>query len=441
MQSAPNLNQDAIDLGEHRNRKTINRWLPIWFANMRRNGPTIEDDFLAWGDRNAARAVPSWFRTEGNGCALILGSGPSLNQLHDVKPLLSQWKGLIVAGASNATVPAALGRYPDIIMAVDSSPETWMQLRWGDFGSHPVNLVTNPYIDPKVLSLFPSKHRYYYKSFIPYQKHPLNWYLTMFFQNLVQNFQLQAGCTANAEILWSAYPEDDQNQPLIKKLFLLGVDFGYPTDEDGNLLGRCAPYRLVDSAWIRQIVPVPRTRSTFLTAPNGVLTDQAMLGYKQSCLTCIRMVDMQVYDCSSGIITELPRHSLREVIASQGQCATNFDRATFNKVFYEYAKQEGMIEEIPTPRVSAIPSPGQLGHAVVPSGAVKSIQSQEEEGGEDGGLPPVLSIPSHGAEGRVDLRGVVHIVGDQSPEDIERSSETGSPESHGPARAEEAGTD
>lgn len=439
------LNQDALDHGEYRNRRTINRWLPIWFANMRRNGPTIENDFLAWGDRNAYRAVPPWFKREGNGCALILGSGPSLNSIKSLGSLLSNWKGLVVAGASNATVPAALGRYPDVILAVDSSPETWMQLRWGDFGEHDVNLITNPYIDPKVLTLFPPKNRFYYKSFIPYQKHPLNWYLTMFFQNLIQNFQLQAGCTANAEILWTAYPEDEQGKPLIKKLFLLGTDFGYPENEEGVRQGRAAPYRLVQTPdgirWIQQVVPPPRTRSNFKTAPNGVFTDEAMLGYKQSCLTCVRMIDMQVYDCSSGIITELPKHKIEEVLSSQGECATDFDRSRFNKIFFQYAKQEGMIEEIKAPRASAVPAPGQLGHAVVPSGATQALRDQEEEAEGGGLLPRVPELPPDGVEGGLDVRAVVHIIGDQSPTDIERSSETGSVESHGPARTEEESPD
>ena len=139
---------------EHkRNIGTINKWLPTWFWNMRKTIPIIDRIFAEHGDRNSVEALPTWFKEgKGNGCALILGSGPSLELL--TREHLTAWKGLVIAGASNASIPAALGRPADLIFAVDAAVDTVMQLKWlGSSLSHSSSrLVTCPYIHPDVIS-------------------------------------------------------------------------------------------------------------------------------------------------------------------------------------------------------------------------------------------------------------------------------------------------
>jgi len=114
--------QQNMPDADRRNAATINRWLPTWFRNLRKNCGIIDEDFSKHGNRNAQHAVPKWFRTEGNGCALVLGSGPSLNNLERNPSLLRDWRGLIICGSSNATIPAGITkgeRYPDLAVAVD----------------------------------------------------------------------------------------------------------------------------------------------------------------------------------------------------------------------------------------------------------------------------------------------------------------------------------
>lgn len=389
----------ALGEAEKRNIHTINRWLPVWFLNMRKNATLIDSDFMTYGrKKNCQYAYPRWFEEEGNGSVLVLGSGPSLERLVPLGKLLKNWKGLIIAGSSNASIPAYAGRYPDVVMAVDSAPEPWIHLKAAPFDENGTRLVANPYIDNRVLRLFSPQNRFYYKSFIPYKAHPMNWYLTMLFNDLIENFMLQAGCTANAEVLWCTMPvrENLEDRPLIiGKVFLLGVDFGYPIGPDGNVMGRCAPAKWVDGeGWTRpQDPPRPRTRSRYMVSANGVFTDQAMIGYKKSLLTVCRITGLPLYNCSKmGIITELPYLDIEEVLESQGECAPIWDVKEFRNIYQEYVKREGVENR--------------------EDGA--GLQEPSRGGGEPGSL--VHEIHPNQREGGI------HVAGSQDMYNVERAS-------------------
>lgn len=412
-----------------RNAATVNRWMHLWFRNLRRNCGTIDHDFTHHGDRNASNAVPNWFREEGNGCALVLGSGPSLDLLKGHEELLRNWKGLIICGASNATIPPGLsGRYPDIILAVDASIETWMQLRWAPFSDQKTHLLTNTYIDPKVLSLFHPWQRYYYKSFLPYSKHPMNWYLTLLFNDVLENFMLQAGCTVNAEVAFCSLPFrknlQGENELIIEKVFLLGADFAYPLDPEGRYpMDRAAPFRWVEGyGWTRPVKPPRRrTRSLDRMSNNGLLTDMAMLGYKRSLLTLVGILRMPTYNCSPiSSIVELPRMRIGEVLESQGQCAPTWDHKAYRAVYKEYMKNEGpdIFEEGPTE------PPPPINHELeVDPNPAQAASRRKGKEDKEGDLPFITDFGDPEAlRGRVEHPDSIHVVGDQTLRNVKDSA-------------------
>jgi hypothetical protein len=122
----------------------------------------------------------------------------------------------------------------------------------------------------------------------------------------------QAGCTVNAEILLLNMLEEFK---LVKldAVYLLGVDFAYKKGRS-----RCKAYALRDNGSFEQrdaglASDVMHLRSQPLRAANGMVTDESMLAYKRSLLTVWVITHLPLYDCSDGIITEVPRADFRQL--------------------------------------------------------------------------------------------------------------------------------
>jgi len=413
---------------EERNVATINKWLPTWFWNLRRVIPYIEDIFTKYGNRNASLALPRWFLEHGNSCALVLGSGPSLELL--TPELLANWNGLVIAGASNATIPAALGRPADIIMAVDGSPETAMQIGWlgTSIKDAPTRLVTCPYIHPHVVRDFPQDRIYFFKSFIPYAQHPLNWYQSLLFNGVIENFMLQAGCTVNSEYSWCALPVDNLGVSHIKKVFLLGVDFMYPKDDSGGYRGRVRSYKHgpgdikhFDSIWTQDNPARARSRSQPMIV-DGKYTDQAMTGYKESFLTVWVISKLQAFNLSpESLITELPVADLEEVVKTQGACAEPLEKSEIVRIYREFNNLPKLTDK-QDPEAHNLKIPSGKGR-----GLIHQLNSPANEPVYRGQSAEELckgNAPRVGSQGRPvvsadDPKSAMHLVGNQRTSTIE----------------------
>ena len=84
---------------------------------------------------------------KGNGPAVILGSGPSLEE---AEPYIKNWKSTIFSIPSNCFFPVYNGRIPEFIVADDCSENLGDYIRWGGWDES-TKLITHPHIHPLVL--------------------------------------------------------------------------------------------------------------------------------------------------------------------------------------------------------------------------------------------------------------------------------------------------
>jgi hypothetical protein len=311
-----NPNSDPPPSAAARNFNTVNRWLPQWFENLRLNGRKITEGFEKglYHDVSNIRTNKRISKRDFSQ-AIIVGSGPSANDL--VSPYLQDFQGLILCGPSNSSLLAASGRPADIILAVDSAPETWMQLKNIPHKENGTLLITHPYIHPSILENWQGEV-YFYRSNIPYGDHPFNSFVELLYP-MVSSWMLQSGCTVNQEYSFLTYLSENAKPPYpTKKAYLCGVDFGYPKDPfKEGYIGRCATYRYVNGSYVKLPSSAPDSRSGYVTI-RGTLTDHTQLGYKASLLYLYKNLKIPLYDCSNGVIRELPKYDISEVLKERG---------------------------------------------------------------------------------------------------------------------------
>jgi hypothetical protein len=332
----------SSDYIHERNRVNIMSWFPKWFESLRLNGPWITELFEKRGDLNLGEIVkdhdgrirsqlyakPAFARNTEN--VLVLGSGPSANR---AIPFLKDWEGVLIAGQSNASLCMAAGRPPDYILAVDGAPEVAMQMLWAPYGEAGCTLVTSPTVSP-LMKLYYGGKIAFYKSYLPYQNEPYNAFLDQLYP-MIRTYFLQGGCTVNQQLIVSHF------LPGCKRIFLLGVDLCYPKDpQTGRFVGRGKQFKYVDGSYVELPTSAPMTRSSFVD-DEGLRTDVSMRAYKRSLMTIMVMSTFPLYDCSEGIIRELPKYDIEQVIASQGSCARPFKPGEIEQIFNQYMESIG----------------------------------------------------------------------------------------------------
>jgi hypothetical protein len=283
---------------------SLAQWVTTWLPQARQCAPFVEEDFK---DRLAdAYLFPETVHVADPTLCAIIGSGPSLNKtVH----LLKAFPGYILCGPSNAAILCANGINPHAIIAIDSGMGTMLHIGSAPFGKMGIHLITNPTIGPGVPAVFPSSNRWWFMSYIQLgegAQHPYNIFLSFLFDN-IKSWMYQAGCTVNAEYLIPGMWQSMGHVPF-RAIYLLGADFCYRPNA-----ARCASFRLEDDGktWTERDIDTPskvvRSTARLMRSRNGLLTDQAMLEYKRSLLTVWVMTQLPTFDCSDGIITEIPK--------------------------------------------------------------------------------------------------------------------------------------
>jgi hypothetical protein len=299
-----------------RNLNTINNWLPKWFHNLRENGTVISRGFEE-GRFSSVADISTKLQHRDLSKSIVVGSGPSANLLLECD--LQKWDGLVICGSSNASLLAAAGRPADIILAVDSAEELYLHLYGCPHEANGSLLLTHPYIHPRVLSLW-SSGVVFYHSHIPYGIHPFNTFVEYLYP-MINGFMVQSGCTVNQEITFHTFLSEGNRQPWkTTRIFLCGVDFSYPQTSDGSYNERCHTYRFRNGTYIQNPTSAPRPRSTLFPYKER-LTDSASVGYKNSLMVLYKLLYLPLYDCSDGIISELPKYDIREVVETNGRVA------------------------------------------------------------------------------------------------------------------------
>jgi hypothetical protein len=309
----PSMDVDPTDDIILENFGTLRIWGREWIRNMALCAPLVDADFQEKGeDLQAHRLDIS--KIADPTLAVVCGSGSSLDEMTQ---LLPAFPGLIICGASNASACAAAGANPHAILAIDSGLGTVAHLMGVPFDERGSSLVCATSILPDVAKMFPH-NRKWFTSIVQMQKganHPFNVFSQLLFP-YIQSFMFQAGCTVNAEILFLQLLVEMAALKL-DAVYLLGVDFAYRKNRS-----RCSAFALRDNGLFEKrdaaaSSDVPYVRSAFFRSANGLLTDETMLSYKRSLLTVWVITRLPLFDCSNGIITEVPKVDFKS-LASQG---------------------------------------------------------------------------------------------------------------------------
>jgi len=320
---------------DERNTGILKAWLPFWVRNAFENYPHIM--------KEAATQHMSLENLKGTekGPAVVIGSGPSLNE---TAPLLGKWKGAVFTSGSNALVATRWGHQPEYICVFDAGDTMYPKLFGYDWEGS--TLLCNPSITPYILKNWKWK-KYYYLM----RHHGVQWFdeiLPLAFGDFLR-FPYQAppcirigvsnaGCTVNNAIQLAHYIGYDP-------IFLIGVDFGYPYDANGKPMERCTRWVKSFGEW--KDVGIEETHDRKLhMSDNGILTTEEQIEYKNAMMTVYKLDKPQLFDCSNGIITELPKVDFKEVVEKNGKGFEKLYRTSeeIERVYMEYEDRRKVLQ-------------------------------------------------------------------------------------------------
>lgn len=363
----------APDSVVSRNVHTLHHWLEIWGYNMSLNAPEIMKDFAvdihsrqATKQAGTEHASAQVLRPD---LAIVAGSGPSLEEY---LPLMRSWPGYIICAPTNMMAFLAHGVVPHFCMAVDSSPVLAMHLSQAAEvpGAEKCKLLVPITADPEMVRAWPFA-RHWHLDFIQGGKglnNPFNAFQVNIYP-YVSFWLVQAGNVVNSAAMlpltWGAQGTTD-----IRKLFLFGVDCGFPGDPPVARIGYYK-YDKEEKTFSRHApASVDYSRnSPLVKSYNGTLTEESQLGYKRSLLSVwqatfyrgeervrnaddsetIKIIDYtegnrrpgmyHLYSCSKGVLEDsLPHEDGEQVLRSFGACARPYDRTEVNDRFRKYLR-------------------------------------------------------------------------------------------------------
>lgn len=286
------------------------RWLPIWHNNAMENYPQIKEDFQV--DEKGVphinvcvSSIPP--ETKANKPAIILGSGPSLDE---AAKYLKDWKHDIFAATSNALVAVKWGREPEYICAFDSHWGLFEHLNSYDWKK--AVLLTHPYAEPKTIKWWKGKRLYYRRYYEGFEFSEV--ILPLMYPWIRIGIRV-TGCVVNNAIsianFWRYSP-----------LILVGVDFSWKE----GWHDRAMQYTLnKDGTW-NEIPPnLPTTEEQFAERKqmtkevDGYYTLKSWISFKDALINIWANTQCQIIDCSDGLIKEFPKMDLKEVIEKQNE--------------------------------------------------------------------------------------------------------------------------
>ena len=268
--------------------------------------------------------------------AIIVGSGISLEKLI---PLLKDWKGVIFAPESMASTLKYYGHQPEYVCLFDAN-QTAYDLFLKGYNWKGSTLVTHPSVDTKAIEKWKWNKIYYLMMhFARLHAMPETEGKTLkeveqkvkeellgfdFFENILPKVYasvgasiLNAGCVVNNAI-------EVANFMGYGPLFLSGVDFGYkdwidryPQMKKVGRRWKKDDLRIVEHEEDGETVGIPIGREIIIS-DNGIPTTDEQSEYKLALMSVYKLDRPQLFDCSDGIITELPKADIEEVVRKNG---------------------------------------------------------------------------------------------------------------------------
>ena len=334
---------------EERNIGVMRGWFPRWAYQTAWNLHKITFEFEAEPKAGKVKALkdfqpgftkPDFYRHRiKRGPAIICGAGPSLDK--NIEHLKKSKMPIFISETLFGTF-----RYHEIradyVCNYDSA-QHWEPFLSG-YDKTGSTLVTHPGVDPRVIDLWEGDKIYYLMNHISKIEHSsLKDGMTIdqvvevikeqiFGSELFEAFNpllypmiattiLNAGCVVNNAIQVANFMG-------YGPLFLVGVDFGFPYEQN-----RCTSWFKRNGEWICEKPIFGITEEVvareLIMSDVGIITTEEQLEYKLALIAIYRIEKAQLYDCSEGIITELPKLNLKEVIEKNGK---GFRRREYEKI-------------------------------------------------------------------------------------------------------------
>ena len=319
---------------DERNLSVLRSWFSRWAFASYCNYDRISKEIMR--DKKDYKLADQ--KGKYKGPALIIGSGISLEKLI---PYIKEWDGPIFCPQSMASTLLYHGRRPEYIVIFDANQMIWeMSLKGYNFPGS--TLITHPCISPEVIDKWKHKRLYYLmqhysrmhgdidfaKMTVPEVEKIAKEQLLGFdfFENImpsVYNFIgaaiLNAGCVVNNSI-------EVANFMGYGPLFLCGVDFGfkdwiyrYPTAKKEKGKWVVGEKQIVQHEENGEVVGDTDIKREIKISDCGIPTTEEQNEYKIALMSVYKLDRPQLFDCSDGIITELPKADIKEVVKNHGR--------------------------------------------------------------------------------------------------------------------------
>lgn len=302
------------------------KWYPLWVRNGQVNYQTIYGDF-----RRGNACVSAIPRGDGKP-AIVIGSGASLDE---AAPYLKDWKYPIFCGPTNALAIEANGAHPTYLHAYDSHESNARRLayKW-DYSI--TQLVIHPSSSPRILNTWKGRRWYFLRMFDGHEYfefiQPMMWYKLYEDRGISVIFPFR-GCVVNNEMAIAAYLG-------FSPIFAVGCDFGWKDPKRT----RCINYSPDARGKLQPIYPTPEDElgGDINTDPYGVRYYGKDDNFKKHFLDLIGPLSTDVFDCSDGMVRELKKANIKEVIEKQGEgyFYTPEEKKVMQKTIIEYLTKE-----------------------------------------------------------------------------------------------------
>ena len=239
---------------------------------------------------------------QGLGPALIIGSGPTMDDCHD---LVRGWTGGIFCSSSQAMTMLALNRRNFHIVVVDVKTENDEFLPLDEWEGKDCKLILHPGIDPEVIQMWRGQ-KYYFRIIV----HNIPFYTEILplAYPMIPTTLYVYGCAASCQITMAALMG-------YNPLYLCGCDFGYPREQD-----RFRSYSKVDGKWVlSDPVKMRYVRHAKVKYRNGCMSDTFQAYYKQTFFNVWRLSLADIFRVGrEGGLYEVPWVTHEELIKTQG---------------------------------------------------------------------------------------------------------------------------
>lgn len=240
---------------------------------------------------------------QGRGPALIVGSGPTLDEAHD---LIRGWKGGLFCSSSQCTTMLALGKRDFTIVAVDVKTLSDEFMPLSEFEDKGCTLIIHPGMDPEVIQAWRWRKQYF-RIIVHGMPHYIESLPIAY--PMIRTTLYVYGCVAATQLMIAHLQG-------YSPLYLVGCDFGYPDNKS-----RFTGFTFKDGKWERS-EPAGAPRYLYhpkVTLRNGCVTDHFQAYYKQTFFNSWRLTLADVFKVGSkGGLYEVPSVTAEELLACQG---------------------------------------------------------------------------------------------------------------------------